>query len=433
MIIYLISLSLMNTITKLIITGSFISIFLIFTFSCEVLENNLNSNEPQAVLILDKIELNDSDDFTLKDYQSFHKGLNQFTNNLYHSISSSKPQSNIFFSPSSINSALGLLYFGLDGEGKDDLENALNFEGIPLSQLMKSFQKMNSKTSDEIIISSINDVWIDNGLELLEEYSSIIKNYFYSTAHQVSFFLLPEESRNRINESIESNTNGKIKNLLPEGSIDSSTKIVLTNAIYFNATWQHTFNSAATKEQPFYKIDGNSIVTPMMKTSSTFNYSKQKDIHIIELPYKGSEYSMILYYPENPSTFDYSTLPSVDLQSLSKERIDLTIPKFSLEDNYSLSDTLKELGLTSLFEYCDLSKMTTYPDLAVDDIYHKTFVSVSEDGTEAAAATGIVIAERAAFLDLELSLILNHPFLFTISHRLSGETLFVGSLFDPSQ
>lgn len=366
-----------------------------------------------------------------EEYLRFHEGLNTFSYQLYHSISSQNPHSNIFFSPTSINSALGLLYFGLDGTCQMDLSSKMEFNEFSYEELARAYYTMNSKTSNFIDINTVSDLWLDNSINIHDDYLSILKNYFKNMERILDLSSKPEESRIVINDYIASKTKDKIKNLLPENSIDSNTKLVLSNALYFNALWENRFDTDSTMDIPFYKMDGNSIITPMMSITASFNYINQNGIHIIELPYEGREYSMILYFPENPSTFDYTKIPNIDLNSLSIERMFISMPLFKIEDEYDLVPFLKDMGLNNLFtNECNLSKISNYQDLIVDKIFHKSFINVNEGGTEAAAATAIVISRG---MDLNIpSITLDHPFLFTISNTKSRETLFLGSIFNPS-
>ncbi len=252
----------------------------------------------------------------------------------------------------------------------------------------------------------------------------------------LDFATAPEESRVAINDWVSEQTEGKIEDLIPQGLISSLTRLVLTNAIYFNAAWADPFEEESTEEGAFRLLDGSEVSVPMMRQTESFGYAEGGDYQAIELPYDGHELSMVIVLPEEgeleafEDSLDAERLDAI-LKARERRQVALTMPKFEFEAQFSLAQTLAALGMPQAFTPdADFSGMTGARDLFISEVVHKAFVSVDEAGTEAAAATAVVMVE-SAMPEEPVEMTVDHPFLFLIRDIESGAILFVGRVVDP--
>jgi serpin B len=256
----------------------------------------------------------------------------------------------------------------------------------------------------------------------------------------VSFKTAPEEARLAINDWVERETEEKIEDLIPEGAIDDLTRLVLANAIYFNAKWAHTFPEGSTQDGTFTTLAGEEITVPMMRWSEPqmVPYAQGEGFQAVELPYRGGQASMLLIVPDQGGFADFeAALTGEQLQAivegLETRGVALTMPKFEYEAKFSLADTLQEMGMTDAFinGQADFSGMDGTRKLLITDVFHKAFVAVDEEGTEAAAATGVVVGlESMPVMDVELTV--DRPFVYLIRDTETGALLFLGRVVDPS-
>jgi serpin B len=247
----------------------------------------------------------------------------------------------------------------------------------------------------------------------------------------------PEKARVAINDWVSEQTESRIKDLIPAGAIDTLTRLVLTNAIYFNAAWYMPFHEESTEDGPFHLLDGSEVTVPMMKQTESFGYSAGKGYQAVELLYDGRELSMVLLVPDAGAfetfedTLDVDRVESI-LKDLAPTQVALSMPKFKVESSFSLVDALTALGMPDAFtDRADFSGMTGNRELSISDVVHKAFVSVDEKGTEAAAATAVIMKLTAAPAE-PVSVTLDRPFIFAIRDMETGALLFVGRVLDPS-
>jgi serpin B len=245
-------------------------------------------------------------------------------------------------------------------------------------------------------------------------------------------------ARVTINDWVENQTEGRIKDLIPPGVVNAATRLVLTNAIYFNAAWQHPFESHLTEDGPFYLLDGSELSVPLMLQSESFGYAEGEGYQAVELPYDGRQLSMVILLPERGrfGAFEESLSAesmSAVLEALEYQRVTLTLPKFEYESEFGLGQTLAEMGMDAAFSgEADFSGMTGTRDLFISEVIHKAFVGVDEEGTEAAAATAVVMAETAMQAEEPMVVTVDRPFLFFIRDIETGVILFLGRVVDPS-
>ncbi|XP_066578714.1 leukocyte elastase inhibitor-like [Amia ocellicauda] len=365
----------------------------------------------------------------------------QFALELFRRLSATKPSGNVFFSPLSISSALAMVYLGAKGETASQMAKALNFSKD--KNVHSSFEALNSeinKPAASYLLKLANRLYGEKTFNFLQEFLESTRQFYHADLVPVSFAGAPEESRKQVNIWVEEQTEGKIRDLLKPGTVDS-TKLALVNAVYFKGNWMHKFDKKNTKEMPF-KMNKNETKPVMMmyqKKEFPYKYVPELNLQVLELPYVGEELSMFILLPEEIR--DGST----GLEKLEKEmtlekihewtkrenmdtRTDIKVhlPKFKLEDDYELKSPLASLGMVDVFDEAraDLSGMNGDPGLFLSNAVHKSFVEVNEEGTEAAAATEMTI--MLCCLPPTEHFTADHPFLFFIRHNKSKSILFFG-------
>ena len=354
---------------------------------------------------------------------------------------------NLFFSPYSISLALAMTYAGARGEtaqqmadtlhfilSQDRLHPAFNSLDIELSQRGEGAK---GKDGEGFRLNIVNAIWGQEGYKFLSEFLDVLAENYGAGLRPLDFANAPEESRITINNWVSDQTEGRIEDLIPQGLLDALTRLVLTNAIYFNAAWQHPFNEDMTEDGPFYLLDGGEVTVPMMKQTESFSYAEGDGYQAIELPYDGRELSMVILLPRAGQfeTFEDSLdAQRVDaiLKDVEPRRVALTMPRFEFESSFSLKEALAAMGMPVAFSgSADFSGMTGNRDLFIADVIHKAFVSVDEAGTEAAAATAVVM-ELTALPGTPVEVTLDRPFVFLIHDIETGAILFVGRVVAPS-
>jgi serpin B len=405
---------------------------------------NNNSDKP-----IEKKEDTSSDEPSIitGNISSFDDAVNVFCFNLLRQMYSDPDiDSNIFFSPYSIFTALAMTYEGGEGSTAEEMKDVLNIEQDNQSfhQYMQIlYDYFNRK--DEYNISTANALWVAENLNLLDEYLEIIQDFYHGNATDVDFNKA-EETAELINLWIENQTNGLIKDLIKPSYISSYTAMILTNAIYFKGTWKVQFDSENTTDRDFLDGSGNKISVPTMsltKTEDIFNYTETDDLQILDLPYAGDEISMTVLLPkENVDLADI--VSSIDndkltnwINSMYETELDIYLPKFKVEtDNYIINDYLKNLGMEKAFiaDEADFSGLTGLNELFISKVVHKAFIEVNEEGTEAAAATAVIMA-RSSINGGGSRVIFeaDHPFMYLIRHKETGTILFTGIVSSPSQ
>jgi serpin B len=286
-----------------------------------------------------------------------------------------------------------------------------------------------------------NALWAQESYKFLDSYTGPLREYYESEARNLDFIGKLEPSRQAINAWVEDRTEDKIKDLFPTGSLDSSTRLVLTNAVYFKGTWVDPFLRDETYDQPF-RSPGGELSVPMMHrsgASSRYAYAETDSLQALELPYKGGDLSMLVLLPKGDELSGLEGALSQGLLDelygkLSVTRINVILPRFKFSSGYTLNTELSSLGMPTAFQYgpADFSGMDGSRDLYIGVVIHKAFVDVNEEGTEAAAATGVgMLAGSAMPPEKPLEFRADHPFIFLIRDNGSGAILFMGRMEDP--
>ncbi|MDY6959791.1 MAG: serpin family protein, partial [Halobacteriota archaeon] len=279
----------------------------------------------------------------------------------------------------------------------------------------------------------------------LDDYFSTVEEYYGGKATNLDFRSDTENSRITINDWVEEKTDGRIKDLIPPGILKPSTRLVLTNTIYFKANWSSQFDTELTREQDFKLDSGGKVKVEMMHKTDSFNYGETGDLQILEMPYKGNDLSMLILLPKEgilskggdiDELEDSFSLENIDdwKENMNWELVEVSLPKFKFETKYFMKDDLKEMGMPTAFKYpeADFTGMSPTDELAIDKVIHQTFIEVNEAGTEAAAATAMMNAMGIS-LSGPKTFTADHPFIFIIQEKETGTILFLGRVSDPSE
>jgi serpin B len=359
-------------------------------------------------------------------------------------------EGNLFYSPYSISAALAMTYAGTYGTTAEQMAAALHFD-LPQEKLHPAFNWLESelakrgegaegKDAEGFRLNVVNAIWAQKGYEFRVAFLDALAENYGAGLRILDFINDPEPSRITINDWVSEQTEERIKDLIPPGGINSLTRLVLTNAIYFNAAWESKFTEEATKDLPFYPLDGESVTVPMMRQTESFGYAEGDDYQAVELPYDGEELSMVILLPsegkftEFEHILDYEQVDRI-ISKLEDKRVRLTMPKFEFESEFSLKQALSALGMAEAFsESADFSGMTGNKDIFIGSVIHKAFVLVEEGGTEAAAATAVVMVTSAPGPKPEEPVVvtIDRPFIFLIRDIETGAILFIGRVMNPA-
>lgn len=375
----------------------------------------------------------------LEDIYSVVNASNRFALELYSELKGEN--GNVFFSPYSISTALAMTYEGARGQTAKEIQSVFHFpedDSVRRASFAALYNQLNKKDA-KYNLSTANALWIQKDYQLLNEYITTIEKYYFGRATNVDFKGATEEARQTINAWVEDKTNNKIKDLFPKGSPNSLTRLVLTNAIYFKGTWVKQFNKSETREEDFRISENQTVKVPMMRRTSkdtSFNYAETEDLQVLEMPYEGEEVSMLVLLPKNG---DLKSLEgSLTLEKLNEwrgklkeQRVNVFIPKFTFNTKYFLNEILKKMGMPSAFSgVADFSGINGRKDLFIGVVIHQAFVDVNEEGTEAAAATGVSVDVTSLPPPVPIFRA-DHPFIFIIQERGTGNILFLGRVVDP--
>ncbi|XP_054841821.1 serpin B3-like [Eublepharis macularius] len=387
------------------------------------------------------------------------EAIAQFGVNLFKELAKENPTENIFFSPLSISVALAMLLLGSGDDTAKQMEKALSLdqitgsgrggsegegaqcdkpEGIH-SQFKALLAAINQHTKNHTL-SIANRLYGAQQYEFHQQYLHCIKELYGAELERVDFQHAAEEVRKKINSWVESQTNDKIKNLFPRGTIDETAVLVLVNAITFKGIWKKKFQKSDTKEEPFWINRNQSTNVPMMKQTDVFSWAQIQNpkMKVLELPYDQGDLSMLLLLPDDKEGLDqlqeeltYAKLKEwTSPSNMKKVQTIVSLPKFKLAEQYELLPALKVLGMEDVFTRgkADLTGMSENQDIFISEVVHKAYVEVNEEGTETAAATGAVVES----IMQELAININRSFLVIINNIKMDIVLFMGKVLNPS-
>jgi serpin B len=386
-----------------------------------------------------------SPDVAAPDLADLVDGNSAFAFDLYQVLR--EENDNFFYSPYSISLALAMTYAGARGETEQQMADTLHFI-LPQDRLHPAFNGLDlelarrgegarGKDGEGFRLNVVNALWGQEGFQFLSAFLDVLAEDYGAGLRLLDFVNAPEESRVTINDWVSDQTEGRIEDLIPQDVINTLTRLVLTNAIYFNAAWAEPFEPDQTNDGTFHLLDGGEVTVPMMRQTESFGYAEGEEYRAVELPYDGWELSMVILLPEAgefepfEGSLDAEQVDAI-LKNLARRQVTLTMPKFEFESGFSLKEALAAMGMPDAFTgAADFSGMTGSRDLFIREVIHQAFVSVDEAGTEAAAATAVVM-ELGAMPGEPVGVTVDRPFVFLIRDIETGAILFVGRVVDPS-
>ena len=380
------------------------------------------------------------------DLATLVEGNNAFAFDLYQTLR--RDGANLFYSPYSISEALAMTYAGARGETEKDMAEALRFT-LSQDRLHPAFNSLDlqlkqrgegakGKDDEGFRLHVVNAIWGQKDYKFLGGFLDVLAQDYGAGLRIVDFINETEQSRITINHWVSDQTEERIKDLVPQGAIDQLTRLVLTNAIYFNAAWQYPFNENATSDGLFHLIGGNDVTVPMMRQTESFGYTEGIDFKAVELQYDGQELSMVIVLPKAgqfdslEAKLDAEFFGSI-IEKLERNEVALTMPKFEYESSLGLKQALNTLGMGVAFtEDADFSGMNGQRDLLIQDVLHKAFVSVDEAGTEAAAATAVIVGVTSVPAQ-PIEVNIDRPFIFVVRDIPTNSIIFVGRVLNPTK
>ncbi len=383
---------------------------------------------------------------TAGDQTELTAGNHAFALELYRYLAA-EADDNLFFSPHSISVALAMAYAGARGTTRAEMAEALRFT-LPEDRLHPAFNHLDlelsrrgegadGKDGEGFRLNVVNALWGQRDYTFQEAYLETLARHYGAGLRLVDFVNETEPSRLAINSWVSEQTEGRIEDLIPDGALDALTRLVLTNAIYFNAAWAEPFMTQATRDGAFFLLNGETVEVPLMRQLAGFRYTQGEGYQAVELPYDGHELSMVILLPDTGDfeaferNLDATQLAAI-LAELSFTRLDLTMPRFETTSEFSLTDALSALGMPQAFtEAADFSGIDGTQELFISDVIHKAFVAVDEEGTEAAAATAVIVAAESAQEPPVVRI--DRPFIFLIRDIETGALLFLGRIVNPAQ
>jgi len=373
------------------------------------------------------------------------EGNSAFAFELYKALG--EEEGNLFYSPYSISLALAMTYAGASGETAQQMADTLHFllgqEKLHPAfnwldaELAKRGEGAEGKDGEGFRLNIVNAIWGQKDYEFLTDFLDVLAENYGAGLRILDFITETEKSRLTINDWVSDQTESRIEDLIPQGAIDALTRLVLTNAIYFNAAWENPFDKKMTADGPFYLLDGGQVIVPMMKQTESFSYTEGEGYQAVELLYDGDEISMVILLPEAGQFEAFAEglqAQQVDaiINDLQDTRVTLTMPRFEFDSEFSLKDTLAGMGMPIAFSGdADFSGMTGNQELSISDVVHKAFVAVDEAGTEAAAATSVII-KLTAVPEPPVEVTIDRPFIFLIRDIETGAILFIGRVMNPA-
>jgi len=376
------------------------------------------------------------------------KGNTAFAFDLYQALG--EGNGNLFYSPYSISLALAMTYAGARGETAQQMADTLHFilsqdrlhpafNGLDL-ELARRSEGPTSQEGEGFQLHISSSLWGQFGYVFLSEYLDALAENYGAGLRLLDFANAPEESRVTINDWVSEQTEDRIKDLIPAGGISKITRLVLANAIYFNAAWQYPFKEELTHDGTFCLLDGGEVTVPMMKQTKSLGYAEGEGYQAVELPYVGSELSMIILLPQADGfeafegSLDAEQVEAI-VRELAHKRVALTMPRFTFDSSLMLANTLAGLGMRDAFSrgVADFSEMDGTREFFIGEVVHKAFVSVDEAGTEAAAATAVIMVGAAPGTPVPpIEVTVDRPFVFLIRDIETDTILFVGRVVNPS-
>lgn len=398
--------------------------------------------EPAAVARAD-VDRVTATDVTDAELAALVDGDRTFAFDLFHGVADGE---NVVLSPYSVATALTMAYAGARGETAEEMADALSL-GLPDERIHAARNELDLRITapaaaegdaEPFTILVSNSLWAQEGYPLLEEFLTVLAANYDAGVNLVDFVTAAEEARRAINARVEEDTEGRISELIPEGAVDGLTRLVLVNAVSFSANWAQPFDPERTADGAFTRLDGSEVTVPLMHGGGSLPSVRGDAFDAVRLPYAGDA-SMLVVVPD-PGRFEEvaAAFGPDDLARIAETEavhaVDLTLPRFEIRTDVSLADALKGLGMVAAFTDpalpggADFTGMTEVRELVITDVLQEAFIAVDEAGTEAAAASAVVVGITSA--PPPATVTVDRPFLFVIER--AGEILFLGQVTDPT-
>lgn len=407
-----------------------------FITLCSLLAcENQNQPEPEQCAL----ESGRTDDVS-EERASVVDDNSQFAWDMYHQLRSD--DGNLFFSPTSMSAALDMTRLGAAGDTLSQMAHVLGDsqdEATHHQEQGSLLQELDDSDTCSITLSIANQVFAQTGLSLEPDFEAALDEHYGAPAEAVDFQADSELAREQINEWVADHTEDKIPELFPEGTIHNLTTLVLANAIYMKADWASPFEESLTTDAEFTRLDGSTVSTPMMSQmlEDGYAYAQVDGAQLVELPYEGDELSMVVVVPdETDGLLDieaglYADTVQNWLDELTPTATWISMPKLEMRWKDMLNEPLQNLGMDLAFTHsADLSGMSADLDMMIDVVIHEAYVKINEEGTEAAAATGVGVGTTSE--PQYESVTADHPFLFLVRDRITDSVLFIGRVADPT-
>jgi serine protease inhibitor len=402
------------------------------------------------LLIMGALALSCSKDFSLPsppaqehEWRPLEKEVlsasSRFGITLFKEIAKAEPGKNVFISPFSVSAALGMTLNGAAGQTETDMRNVLGFAGMEKADINRAYQNLLSwlaQADPKVALEIAQSIWYRLGFPVETSFIETNRTCFDALVRGLDFTI--PSAKDTINGWIEKNTNGKIQQMI---SLIKPTDIMfLVNAVYFKGIWKIQFDKSQTQEGTFTRSDGSPITCPMMRQKDSLMYASDEGVQAVDLAYGDGAFSMLILLPKTDTSVDAfirGLTPekwSGWTDALRKTGVSLIMPKYKTLYDVTLNDALKAMGMGTAFspDEADFTRIHRGGNLFIDRVLHKAFVEVNEEGTEAAAATVVVIGRTSIGGPEEIFMIINRPFIFAIRERQSGAILFMGKIEDPS-
>ncbi len=433
-------------------TTGLAALALLFAVGCgsSAQPSNQDQNNNGGDIARSSLKHDDNPQVADADYQALLDGNSDFAFSLYSELTKSD-DGNVIMSPVSATVALAMTYAGAKGETAAQMAQALHFD-LPQEKLHPALNKLamelasrnvathHTEEGDKSLrLDLVNATWAQKNYQFNSPYLDTLAVSYDAGVHLLDFESNPDGSRKTINGWVSDNTEGKIANLIPQGAIDSTTRLVLTNALYFYGSWVYPFDKSSTADAAFHPLSGSDVQVPTMHQTETFSYAEGTNYQVVDLPYDGGAVSMRIVLPaqghfdEVRQGLSTSWMAGVD-KAVQGSEVSVSLPKFKFDwGTTSLKPALKDMGMKDAFIYptADFTGMEPKHELYVGDVLQKAFVGVDESGTEAAAATAVIMNAGSAIEPPPKEFNADRPFLFFIRDN-SGQLLFVGQVTNPA-
>jgi serpin B len=396
-------------------------------------------SQVQAQSAVSDVERNTAPQVPSAELSELVAGNSAFGFDLYQQLR--REAGNLFFSPFSISTALAMTYAGARGETQRQMAQTLHYT-LPQERLHAAFNALNLElggpAQEDFQLHVANVIWGQAGYPFLAAFLDTLAENYGAGLRLLDFQQDPDAARGEINAWVSDETEERIQDLIPPDEITADTRLVLANAIYFLADWVFPFEAGNTSAGGFNTLDGREVSVPMMSLlePERLAYARGEGFQAVELPYESGTMSMLILVPDAGQFEAFEDALNVAvvediLAQLELRQVALSMPKFAFESAFGLRETLSEMGMPDAFGPADFSGMDGSRDLFISDVFHKAFVAVDEAGTEAAAATAVLM-KRLSMPMADVTLSIDRPFIFVIREGETGSILFLGRMLNPS-